>query len=205
MSSEGDSYTTGPIGFTAIMNYMGDGVDLKHYRFNNTITNIEYGGDGVYLTSEQEGRIPKRYDYVIVTTSLGHLKKFHHKLFTPPLPRQKVEAIEKIGFGGNCKIFFRWEQPFWRNGTDYIAPLPIEGMARDSIDAFETEMNTLEVVSWAPNTLMAFIAGAGHELMDNMEDDELSVRITRLMRDMMDDQTIPPPSKIIRYFGRCGI
>ena len=199
MSSEGDSFTTGPIGFKAILDYMQDGVAPKHFLFNKTVTNIQYGSEGVYITTQQDGKIKKKYDYVIVTASLGHLKKFHKKLFTPALPRQKVEVIEKIGFGGNCKIFFRWEEPFWKNGTNYITPLPVEGMAREIIDPFEIEMNTLEVVNWAPNTLMAFIGGAGHELMDNMEDEEISERLTRLIRDMMNDQTISPPSRIIRH------
>ncbi|CAI4223376.1 unnamed protein product [Auanema sp. JU1783] len=198
VSSEGDSYTTDHIGFKAIIDKIAEGIPEEFFKFNRTVLNINYGKDGVYIKTKELGEIEKRYDYVIVTSSLGHLKKFHKTLFTPSLPRQKVEAIEKIGFGGNCKIFFRWDKPFWKNGTNYISLLPIEGASRPTVDPFEKEMNTLEVLSWQPNTLMAFIAGAGHPLMDSMTDEEISMRITKLVRDMTSDQTIEPPSEIIR-------
>uniref|UniRef100_A0A1I7WYS0 Amino_oxidase domain-containing protein n=1 Tax=Heterorhabditis bacteriophora TaxID=37862 RepID=A0A1I7WYS0_HETBA len=71
-------------------------------------------------------------------------------------------------------------------------------MARETIDPFEREMTTLQVVDWEPNTLMAWIAGAGHRIMDEISDEEISQKITRLIRDMKDDQTIEPPSLIIR-------
>jgi hypothetical protein len=38
-------------------------------------------------------------DHVIVTCSLGHLKQYHDSLFNPALPKCKVDAIERMGFG----------------------------------------------------------------------------------------------------------
>ncbi|ETN71802.1 hypothetical protein NECAME_19158, partial [Necator americanus] len=54
------------------------------------------------------------------------------------------------------------------------------------------------VTDWEPNTLTAWVAGAGQAVMDNMTDQELKDRITKLIRDMKNDQTIQPPSEIIR-------
>lgn len=45
--------------------------------------------------------------------SVGFLKEHHHDFFQPPLPTWKAEAIRRLGFGTNNKIFLEFEQPFW--------------------------------------------------------------------------------------------
>jgi len=43
----------------------------------------------------------------------GFLKERHQDFFQPPLPERKAEAIRRLGFGTNNKIFLEFEQPFW--------------------------------------------------------------------------------------------
>lgn len=45
--------------------------------------------------------------------SVGFLKERHQDFFQPPLPERKAEAIRRLGFGTNNKIFLEFEQPFW--------------------------------------------------------------------------------------------
>ncbi|VDO97019.1 unnamed protein product [Heligmosomoides polygyrus] len=175
--TEGESFLTNKIGYKAILDHLRASIPEHMFHFNNSVVNIEHSADGVILKTSN-GERTKMYDYVIVTSSLGHLKKYHRQLFTPPLPRQKVEAIEKIGFGGSCKIFFRWQNRWWSNSTYSIVPVLVEGMARDFIDPFERELTTLQIVDWEENTLMAWIAGAGQRVMDNMSDEEIKTRFT---------------------------
>lgn len=52
-------------------------------------------------------------DHVIVTASLGVLKQNHAAMFSPPLPEDKVLAIEKLGISTTDKIFLEFEEPFW--------------------------------------------------------------------------------------------
>ncbi|KAK5972955.1 Amine oxidase [Trichostrongylus colubriformis] len=195
--TEGESFHTNKIGYKAILDHLRASIPEHMFHFNTTILNINHSAVGVILTTS-EGKISKTYDYVLVTSSLGHLKKYHHQLFTPSLPRQKIEAIEKIGFGGSCKMFFRWENPWWSNDTRSMIPLPVEGMARNMVDPFERELTTLQVLDWEPNTLTTWIAGAGQRVMDNMSDKEIMDRITSLIRDLKGDPSIEPPIEIIR-------
>uniref|UniRef100_A0A1I7U9B5 Amino_oxidase domain-containing protein n=1 Tax=Caenorhabditis tropicalis TaxID=1561998 RepID=A0A1I7U9B5_9PELO len=196
---ECESFATNKIGFKAILDDIAAPISGKAFNFNSRVENIKLNSNtGRIQLTVNDHIVPTEYDYVIVTSSLGVLKKYHHKMFTPPLPRQKIEAIEKIGFGGSCKIFFEWETPFWSNNTYSIAPLPVRGMISDRLDAFEEETTILQVVDWAPNVLSAWYAGRGHQLVDNMSEEELKQRITQLMRDMYSDKSIPLPSKIIR-------
>ncbi|VDN25001.1 unnamed protein product, partial [Cylicostephanus goldi] len=177
-NNEGESFYTNKIGFKAILDYLREPLSPQMLHFNTTITNIEHSSNGVILTTSN-GKIAKRYDYVIVTSSLGHLKKYHR-------------------FGGSCKIFLRWDKPWWNKNSSSIAPLPVEGMARDVLDPFERELTTLQAMDWDPNTLIAWVAGAGHPVVDNMSDEEFSYRLTKLIRDMKNDQSIAPPSEIVR-------
>ena len=52
-------------------------------------------------------------DHVIITSSLGVLKKSSHFLFKPILPRDKMAAIHRLGFGTVDKLYVEWEEPWW--------------------------------------------------------------------------------------------
>lgn len=52
-------------------------------------------------------------DHVIVTVSLGVLKRQYTSFFRPGLPMEKVAAIHRLGIGTTDKIFLEFEEPFW--------------------------------------------------------------------------------------------
>lgn len=51
-------------------------------------------------------------DHVIVTVSLGVLKRQYTSFFRPCLPTEKVAAIHRLGIGTTDKIFLEFEEPF---------------------------------------------------------------------------------------------
>jgi len=55
--------------------------------------------------------------HVIVTLSLGCLKKNAYKLFNPPLPNNLLTTINALGFGVVNKIFLIYKEPWWSPGT----------------------------------------------------------------------------------------
>ncbi|KAF7653523.1 hypothetical protein LDENG_00081980, partial [Lucifuga dentata] len=59
-------------------------------------------------------------DHVIVTVSLGYLKKHHSTLFHPPLPLHKAQSVQRLGFGTNNKIFVEFERPWWDADCEVI-------------------------------------------------------------------------------------
>ena len=69
------------------------------------------GGRAVRVECEDEEWLAA--DHVVVTASLGVLKDRHEALFSPPLPEEKVLAIEKLGISTTNKIFLEYAQPFW--------------------------------------------------------------------------------------------
>lgn len=53
--------------------------------------------------------------HIIVTFSLGILKRQHKSLFYPNLPAPIYTAIESIGFGTINKIFLEFTTPWWND------------------------------------------------------------------------------------------
>lgn len=194
----GVSYTTNKYGYKKIIDYIKKRIPKEKYKFGIRINKIRYDNTGVYLSVNGE-EMKDKFDHVIVTSSLGHLKIYHKMLFEPMLPRHKQKVIETIGFGSSQKIFFAYTKPFWNSKYTSISPLPIKKCNREGdIDEIESELISFQVVNWSPNVLMAWIAGDGPIKMDELSDNELSKRVTKLFRDMFLNETIPYPVKIIR-------
>ena len=59
-------------------------------------------------------------DHVIVTCSLGFLKRNAHRMFKPLLPNDKLAVIHRMGFGTVNKIFLEFEKPWWDKDSNGI-------------------------------------------------------------------------------------
>lgn len=196
----GVSYSTNKIGYKAIIEKVASGKGRARLHLNSPIGNIKYDDErGVILTFVNGTKADTVYDYVIVTTSLGHLKKYHTKLFTPNIGRFKKRVIEHIGFGGSAKVFFRWANKFWNEEDLSMVTLAVKGCnGKEEVDPFDSEITTLQPLEWEPNTLVAWIAGRGPKIFDEMDDSELSFRITDLVRRLLKNETIEAPEIITR-------
>ncbi|KAI8431419.1 hypothetical protein MSG28_015941 [Choristoneura fumiferana] len=59
-------------------------------------------------------------DNVIVTVSIGVLKEKHTTLFSPPLPKNKQTAIEKISIGVIDKVILAFDRVWWPNNYSFF-------------------------------------------------------------------------------------
>ncbi len=99
-------------------------------------------------------------DHVVCTMSLGHLKVNHWKMFDPPLPEAKAEAIQKIGFGRVGKVFLEFDAPFWSEGEEGLK-LAWGREAITESGGWETAVLGFDEVLGNPNVLVAWIGGVG--------------------------------------------
>ncbi|XP_066879724.1 peroxisomal N(1)-acetyl-spermine/spermidine oxidase isoform X5 [Kogia breviceps] len=118
--------------------------------FNKPVKTIHWNGSfeeasapgetfPVLVECEDGGCFPAHH--VIVTVPLGFLKERLDTFFEPPLPTEKVEAIRRIGFGTNNKIFLEFEEPFWQPDCQHIQVVwrdtsPLEDAAPKLQDAW---------------------------------------------------------------------
>ncbi|KAK9507544.1 hypothetical protein O3M35_007374 [Rhynocoris fuscipes] len=136
-------------------------------------------------------------DYVIVTVSLGVLKKLSHTLFCPALPAKKTMAIEKLGFGHINKVFFEHRKPFWSSKTGglNLAWSPEELKEKDG---WVLGVSSLNRVPGSSKVLYATVSGSHAKEMESKSNAEIVGDITNVIRQFVGDGSLPPPIEIMR-------
>uniref|UniRef100_A0A8C3C978 Amine oxidase domain-containing protein n=1 Tax=Cairina moschata TaxID=8855 RepID=A0A8C3C978_CAIMO len=145
-------------------------------------------------------------DHVIITIPLGFLKEHHHNFFQPPLPTWKAEAIRRMGFGTNNKIFLEFEQPFWEPEQQLLEVVweDESPLAEPSIDLEASWFKKLIgfVVLQPPeqlgHVLCGFIAGKEAEYMETLSDAEVLRTMTSVLRTLTGNPSLPAPRSILR-------
>jgi monoamine oxidase len=79
-------------------------------RFGQAVERVSYDRDGVRVKTSQG--LEMKAKKLIVTVPLGILKK-GTIVFDPPLPKEKLEAIGRIGFGNYQKTALLYDEIFW--------------------------------------------------------------------------------------------
>nr|XP_028599959.1 spermine oxidase isoform X1 [Podarcis muralis] len=144
-------------------------------------------------------------DHVIVTVSLGVLKKHHENMFHPRLPEEKVMAIQKLGISTTDKIFLEFEEPFWSpecNSIQFVwedeaeaesLTYP-EGMWYKKICSFD--------VLYPPerygHVLSGWICGEEALIMEKCDDETVAETCTEMLRKFTGNPDIPKPRRILR-------
>ncbi|KAF1462802.1 Peroxisomal N(1)-acetyl-spermine/spermidine oxidase, partial [Spheniscus demersus] len=145
-------------------------------------------------------------DHIIVTVPLGFLKERHQDFFQPPLPERKAEAIRRLGFGTNNKIFLEFERPFWEPQQQLLEVVwedesPLEEPSAD-LEANWFKKLIGFVVLQPPeqhgHVLCGFIAGKESEYMETLSDAEVLGTMTRVLRMLTGNQRLPAPRSVLR-------
>jgi monoamine oxidase len=104
-------------GFGALVERLVDGIDI---RYGQVVARVEYGGDGVRVTT---GAGAFDAGCAVVTLPLGVLRA-GDVTFAPPLPRGKRAAIERLGSGALNKLCLRFPRVFWPREADLLGYVP---------------------------------------------------------------------------------
>ncbi|KAJ0005140.1 hypothetical protein NQD34_011354 [Periophthalmus magnuspinnatus] len=146
-------------------------------------------------------------DHVIVTVSLGYLKKHHSTLFRPPLPLHKLHSIQRQGFGTNNKIFVEFDSAWWDADCEVMHFLWEDEVRNSLVD------KTLDLQSsWIKklfgftvlkpterygHLLCGWIAGHESEYMETLSDQEVTQAVTQLIR-RFTGNPILTPKRVLR-------
>ncbi len=101
----GDAIVPGGVG--SIVEPWAGGQDI---RFGQVVERVSYDRDGVRVKTSQGLEIKAKK--LILTVPLGILKK-GKIVFDPPLPKEKLDVIGRIGFGNYQKTALLYEELFW--------------------------------------------------------------------------------------------
>jgi len=158
-----------PAGYDQVTDALAEGLDI---RLEQTVLAISYDEDGVtIMTIDGETRT----EVVIVTVPLGVLKA-GDIIFDPPLPADKLGAIDRLGMGVLDKVYFKFDEPFWDRDVEFF------GYLGPDLDRFAYWVN-MTPYTGAP-ILLAFHGGSAADTIELMTDHDIiaeGVRTLRLM------------------------
>ncbi|XP_068183399.1 peroxisomal N(1)-acetyl-spermine/spermidine oxidase-like [Antennarius striatus] len=160
--------------------------------------NTEQSKNDVILECDTGERLSA--DHVIITVPLGFLKKHSSTMFRPPLPLHKHNAIQRLGFGTNNKIFVEFDSPWWDPNCDAIYFLwEDEDALVDSVEDIQRSwlrkligFMVLKPTERYGHVLCGWIAGHESEYMETLPEQEVMQSVTQLIRRFTGNPIITP-------------
>jgi len=182
----GDAIVPGGVG--AILEPWARGQDI---RFGQAVVRVSYDRDGVRVKTAQGQEWAARK--LMVTVPLGILKK-GTMVFDPPLPREKVEAIGRIGFGNYQKTVLLYDELFWD-----------PELHRFNWDGGATGKEWAEWVNLHPSTaepaLMAFHTAQAAYGIESMTDREIVDAATDALASALGKKVPRPKDVLVSKWG----
>ena len=184
--------------FKALTNKFNEST-LKLHSVVNKIYFDQESGAVLIQYSNNKKDVEVCCKFVILTVSVGVLKKRHISLFEPQLPVEKVTAINRIGFGNVEKIFLYYNTPFWEQGEGSFKLAWHTGRYdQQELPSWYKCIFGFEEVLDNPNVLAAWVSGSGARTMTSLTDTEVIDICTSLLRSFLADQNIPTPTNMLR-------
>lgn len=168
---------------------------------NTTVSKISVFNNEVIVNTSQG----KSYtaDKVLVTVSLGVLKKNYKELFEPKLPEGHIKAIENLSFGTLNKIILEYSNPWWPSNWTSANILCSE---EDQI-SYGDDKKWLKNVGGVyrfddlPNILSVWVGGKSSIEMETKSDEEILEQLNILIPKVVekdDGAPITLPIRMIR-------
>lgn len=140
-------------------------------------------------------------DHVICTIPLGVLKEKATSMFSPALPDDKLEAIERLLFGTVDKIYLEYDRPFLNPDVSEVMLLwesEIPSASSSTCDISQSWYKKIYSFSKVSETLLlGWISGKEAEYMETLPSDVIADKCTELLRKFLNDPFIPKPKKCI--------
>lgn len=173
-------------GFGTLVDALAEGLDV---RLGHVVRSVDYGAspDGAVHVVTDRGAFDA--DAVICTLPLGVLKAGTVQ-FSPPLPREKREAIARLGMGNLTKVVLRFPHPFWPR-DQYVF-----GYQCRPVDQYPT----LVINLWKTHQRSALVLVAGGQLsreVERWEDERVEKWALEVLRDLFGDG-VPRPMSVER-------
>ncbi|KAG8198798.1 hypothetical protein JTE90_007102 [Oedothorax gibbosus] len=203
-------------GFESVLNALLSYVPKSSLCLNMPIKSIKWNEHFIFENKNYENRTNDNFpiilecenqsiyaDSVIVTASAGFLKENVDSFFLPPLPHNKVEAINKIGFGTINKIYLVYENPFW-NPKDRGFHLVWKNNGKGKCEQlcaknpWITGITGFDILDKDSNILLGWVGGKEAKLMESLKEENISDICTELLRIFLDNPNIPKPIRTLR-------
>ena len=142
-------------------------------------------------------------DHVIVTVSLGVLKAVTQSstsaFFTPPLPKEKLEAITAIGYGLLNKVIMEFEEPIADSRWVCFLWKP-EDLQNDPLVKKHPWLASLHYMRSSPNSSVYTVAFAGEDAQQvaSLPEEEVVRALLKTVEERFLRKSLPPLKRVIR-------
>jgi spermine oxidase len=137
-------------------------------------------------------------NHVINTVSLGYLKKHAGRFYSPPLPENKLRAIDNISIGTVNKIVIEFESgPILPNSVNRLEVM----CDRVNLDEEPMDQRWNKKISFfeaiADNVLIGWLCGREAEYMETLPEQEIGNRCVEMLKKMLRVDFLPRIRRII--------
>ncbi|XP_064103449.1 spermine oxidase-like [Macrobrachium nipponense] len=181
-------------GFDTFIQYLRQEIPASQIKTSSPVCKVFWDlddaeGSVLLVTSAREAYLA---DYVVITTSVGHLKERHRSMFEPALPSEYLDTLNGVELGVTDKILIGWNEPWWGK-----RPLDLHIIFQDfNLPSEESWLySIMEFVSTQrhDNVLQAVVTGESAKLMENLPEEEVKNQVVRHLK-RVTGQNVPPPS-----------
>ncbi|KAF5835288.1 flavin-containing amine oxidoreductase-domain containing protein [Dunaliella salina] len=159
--------------------------------YSSVVMDISYGEEeeGVAVKT-QDGEF--HADFALVTVPLGVLKKRCIK-FVPELPRAKLQAIDRLGFGALNKLVLLFPHAFWDTSIDLMAHVSPDPQDAGLFFLFYAYPNKL---AGSGAVLAALVSGASATKFESLPLEEAVASVMRVLRSIHDKLGVAVPDPL---------
>lgn len=157
---------------------------LGEVRLNEVVDAISLADDEetVIVTTRAGGK-ERKYtaQHVVCTIPLGVLQHSPPR-FTPPLPRRRLDATQRLGHGLLNKIIVAYPHCFWPTDVEYFAFLPSK-LSEAFLPVLKTRsllIQNLKLIN-GQNALLFFMGGKSGEELEEVSDEYVREHIHRII------------------------
>jgi monoamine oxidase len=176
-----------PNGYDQVIQQLADGLDI---RLNQIVQSVEYGEDGVTVTTAQGSFAG---DYAVITLPLGILKSGSVS-FSPPLPAAKRAAIRKLGMSVLNKVYLHFPEVFWDSDAEWI------GYLGEHTGEWAAALN-LYAYTQQP-VLLLFNAAEYGLAIEAMSDEQIVEKAMEMLRVLYGENIPDPDGVLITRWGQ---
>ncbi|KAL4231475.1 hypothetical protein ACF0H5_009052 [Mactra antiquata] len=198
----GVHYTIPP-GFQSVLDILLSKVPQENIELDHQVKCIHWDkpeNDSYLIVECNNGK--KFYaEHVILTVSLGVLKN-SHDLFNPPLPKEKIEAVDKLGFGTVDKINLFFDEPIVESDVFRLELLwdddKHKEQGRNPVDlanSWYRKIYSFEVTH--ENVVTGWLCGKEAIYMESLSEEQIAEDCRNVLQKFL-KKDIPLPSKVIR-------
>lgn len=200
---DGDDYEY-PGGFSKLIHFLAEQLPISRIKLNHPVINIRQDSidPDILLVQCSNGKIFKT-KHVVVTVPLNYLKKHFRTLFESNLLNdKKLESIEKVKMDTVDKLFlFYNDMSFYPADTNSLHPLFFD---ESKYKQTETTIDqnwiykTYSYDKFYDHMLIVWMTGEEADYVEKLSDDEVSEKLTELLRKFLKNPNVPLPDKIVR-------